>query len=322
MPATVTHAFFAKDIYDILPEGLNEKIDLERLKMFSQSTDSLMFYNLFSLFPGKNIRKFQKYYHTNDSQAFFINLLKYIRKHNIDDIDVYTYLIGAICHYSLDSIVHPYVIYKTGRFNKKNPNAYKYNNAHAFMEVFIDNDMIKRRCKCNPYKFDITGYCFNIKPFSSDLEKTINYTFYHTFKLRGMSKIYYKSLKQMKTALRLFRKDSYGIKKFIYQLVDTFTPRWAYRFEAISYHQPLKDKYNYLNNDHKLWRHPAIYDLTSNESFIDLYLKALAEAKELIYASFEYLSGDNIDLTKVFTNKSYITGLDCNDKKELKYFEF
>ena len=322
MPATITHAFFANDVYDILPDEIAEKLDLQRLKMFGQSADSFMFYNLFSLLPGKEIRKFQGYFHEHDSQTFFITLLKYIKYNQIDDIDTYTYLVGTICHYVLDSTIHPYVVYKTGKFDKKKPNTYKYNNIHAFMETFIDNDMVRRRFKCNPYTFNFINYCFDTKPFSKDLEKAINYTFYNTFKRRGMSKIYYKSLKQMKWALRLFRKDRFGIKRFIYQLVDTFTPRRCYRFEAISYHYPLKDIHNYLNNDHQTWRHPCIYDQTSDESFIDLYLKALAEAKKIVYTSFDYLNGEDIDLTKTFTNKSYITGFDCKDKKELKYFEF
>lgn len=322
MPATITHAFFANDVYDILPEDISEKLDLDRLKMYGQSTDSFRFYNLFSLLPGKEIRKFQGYFHENNSQDFFITLLKYIKYNNINDIDTYTYLVGCICHYALDTTLHPYVIYKTGKFDKKKPSTFKYNNIHAFMEAYIDNDMVRRRMKCNPYSFNFIDYCFDIKPFSNDLTKTINYTYYHVFKRRGMSKIYYKSLIQMKWALRLFRKDRFGIKKFIYKLVDTFTPRNMFRFEAVSYHYPLKDNHNYLNNNHELWRHPCIYNKTSDESFIDLYLKAIQFAKELVYDSFSYLNDEEINLKKVFTNKSYITGFDCNDKRELKYFEF
>ena len=322
MPATITHAFFANDVYDILPEDYVEKLDLKRLKMFGQSMDSLMFYNLFSILPGKEMRKFQGYFHENTSQEFFINLLNSIRNNKTNDTDVYTFLVGFICHYALDTTIHPYVIYKTGKFDKRYPETYKYNNVHAFMETYIDNDMVRRRLKCNPYFFDFIGYCFDTKPFSNDLNKVIEETFYNTFKRHGMSAIYYKSLKQMKWSLRLFRKDRFGIKKFIYQLVDTFTPRSCFRFEAISYHYPLKDNHNYLNNNHTMWRHPCIYKKTSTESFIDLYLKSIQMAKELIYSSFAYLDGEDIDLKKVFTNLSYITGLDCDDKKELKYFEF
>jgi hypothetical protein len=322
MPATITHSFFAKDVYDILPGDIKNNLNLNRCKMFAQSTDSLMFYNLFSIMPGKKIRHFQSYFHTHQSQEFFINLLRFIHDNNIKDKDVYSFLVGFICHYALDSTLHPYIIYKTGIFKKNKPSTYKYNNVHAFMETFIDNDMVRRREKTNPYKFNISKFCFDIRPFSNELNKAINYTFYNTFKIKNMNEIYYKSLKQMRRSLVLFRKDTYGIKRNIYKLVDTFTSRKCYRFEAISYHYPLDDRHNFLNNNHNLWRNPVQYDMTSTESFVDLYLKAIKFAKVLVCASFDYLNDKEIDLEKIFTNISYVTGLDCNLDKELKYFEF
>ena len=322
MPATVAHAFFAKDVFDILPLEISKNINLRRCKMFAQSVDSLYFYNLFSIFPGKDIRKFGSYFHTHKSQEFFLNLLQYIRDNNIYDNDVYSFLVGYICHYALDSTLHPYIYYKSGVFNKNKPSTYKYNNVHTFMENFIDNDMIRRRTDVNPYKFDIARFCFDIREFSNDLDKTIDYAFYNTFKIRDMSSIYYKSLKQMKTAINVFRRDPYGIKKAVYKFVDTFTPKSVFRYEAISYHYPLEDKHNYLNADHSLWRNPTTYNIVSNESFVDLYLKAIKMAKVLVCASFDYLYGKAIDLEQVFDNTSYITGISCDDKKELKYFEF
>lgn len=322
MPATIAHAFFAKDVYDILPNSIREKLNIKRTKMFAQSVDSLMFYNLFSILPGKDIRKFQGYFHTHQSQEFFINLLRFVRDNKIDDKDVYSFLVGFICHYALDSTLHPFVFYKTGCFKKNNPSTYKYNNVHAFMETFIDNDMVRRREKTNPYEFDIGNFCFDIRPFSSNLNKAINYTFYNTFHMKNMNEIYFKSLKQMKMALTLFRRDPKGIKKNIYKIIDTFTSRRTFRFEAVSYHYPLEDRHNFLNSNHSLWRNPTTYDMTSTESFVDLYLKAIKLAKVLICASFDYLNEKDIDLEKIFINNSYVTGLDCNLKKELKYFEF
>ena len=323
MPATITHAYFTKDVYDLLPEDIQNKIDINRFKTFGQSVDSLMFYNLFSLLPGKSIRDFHHYFHDNDSREFFVNLIRYIKVNKLDDDkDVCSFLCGFICHYVLDSIVHPYVIYKTGRFDKKDKNTYKYNNVHAFMEVFLDNDMIMRRDNTNPYTYNIGKECFYLDKFSHKLDKTIDFTFYKTFNIDNMSKIYYKSLKQMKNALVLFRRDPIGIKKDIYKLVDTFTPRSCFRFEAISYHYPLKDTHDFLNNDNKLWRNPTTYSITSHESFIDLYLKSIKEAQELICSSFDYIYDRVVDLDKLFTNKSYYSGLDCDNKKDYKYFEF
>ena len=47
MPATVTHAYFSNDVYDILPNQIKERISLSRIKMFGQGTDPFMFYHLF-----------------------------------------------------------------------------------------------------------------------------------------------------------------------------------------------------------------------------------------------------------------------------------
>jgi hypothetical protein len=137
-----------------------------------------------------------------------------------------------------------------------------------------------------------------------------------------MSNIYYKSLKQMKNCLFLFRYDPYGVKKFFYKIFDTFTSRKTFRFETISYHVSLSDKHNYLNSNHKLWRNPTSYNMTSTESFVDLYLKSIKTAKVLICASFDYINNKDIELEKIFTNMSYVTGRDCDLDVELKYFEF
>ena len=323
MPATAVHAYFAQDLNDILPKEIKNKLDVDRLKTFGQSTDSLMFYNLFSILPGKKIRDFQKYFHTNKTQDFFVNLINYIKENDYtEDIDVNSFLVGTICHYVLDSTVHPYIYYKTGYFNKNDKSTYKYNNVHTFMETFLDNDMIKRRESINPYKFNISKFSFDTSKFSNELNDTIKYTFKETFDVDNMDKIYYKSLKQMRNSIFIFRQDRYGIKKFFYKLADTFTSKRVFRFEAISYHYPLNDRHNFLNENHKLWRNPCDYSLTSEESFLDLYLRALKLAKVMICASFDYINGKDIELEKVFINKSYITGLDCELDKKLKYFEF
>ena len=323
MPATITHSYFTVDVYDILPDIIKDKIDIDRFKMFGQGFDPIMFYNLFSILPGKKIRDKDHYFHTHDTRAFFINTLKTMKsKKLINDKDCVSFLCGFICHYVLDSNLHPYVIYKSGQFDKKNPATYKYNNVHTFMETFIDNDMVKRRENINPYKFRLDKYCFDLDEFSINLDYLIDTVFSKTFYVKDMSYIYYKSLKQMRSALKTFRRDRFGIKKNIYKLVDTFTLKRTFRFEAISYHYPLEDRHDYLNSDNKLWRNPTTYDMTSTESFLDLYMKSIREARTIICASIDYLNGKSIDLEQIFTNKSYVTGLNCDDNKELKYFEF
>ena len=95
-----------------------------------------------------------------------------------------------------------------------------------------------------------------------------------------------------------------------------------FRFEAISYHYPLYDKHNFLNSNNNIWCNPLDKNITSYDSFIDLYLKSIKEARNIIVDTFKYINGEDINLEEVFTNKSYVTGLDCEYGSDLKYFSF
>lgn len=323
MPASVTHAYFANDVYDILPRHIKKVLSPSRLRMFGQSTDSFIFYHLFSPKKGKKLRQFQYEFHTTKSREFFITLISYMKeKHLEKDIDTCSFLCGFICHYVLDSIVHPYVFYKTGNFNKKDPATYKYNNLHLYMETYLDNYLIYDREKRNPYSFPVSQFCFDMQPFSMGLKKAIRYTFLQTYQISDMDIKYWQSLKDMKFSLRVFRQDCYGIKRCIYQLVDKITPKSCFLFGPVSYHCPMKNHYSFLNFKHHLWRNPTTYSITSRESFYDLYAKSLKIARKMIEDVFSYFEGNKILLEKIFTNLSYITGLDCDLNKELRYFEF
>ena len=323
MPATVTHAYFSNDVYDILPNQIKERISLSRIKMFGQGTDPLMFYHLFSVKPGKKIRLMQRVCHRQHTRDFFCQFIEDIKKSHLEeDSDVCSFLCGFICHYVLDSTIHPFVIYKTGNFDKHNKVTYKYNNLHLFMETYLDNHLIRKREHKNPYSFSIVKYSFDLAPFSSGLNQVIRSSFDKVYHVSNMDSIYYQALKDMKFSLRVFRQDRFGIKKFFYKLADTFTPRRCFRFEAISYHYTMHPAYDFLNFKHRLWRNPTTYSITSHDSFYDLYIKSLKLAKKIIEDTFDYLSGQDVDLNSVFKNLSYTTGLDCDEYKELKYFEF
>lgn len=322
MPATVCHAKFCMDVYEKVKDKRIASTDLVKLRMFGQNTDPFMFYNIESLKPGKKIRDFQYYFHTNKSRSFFINLCNFIKKENLyNNSDILTFLYGFICHYALDSITHPFIIYKTGEMDKKDPNTYKYNCKHAYMETYIDNMIIKKNLNTNPSSFRLDKYCFDLTPFSNELNRVIDYSFEKTFGIKEMSSIYYLSLKQMKSFLRKYRYDSLGFKKNLYKTIDIFTPKYIFKFSCLSYHY-FKDDNNYLNLSHNIWYNPINPSIKSTKSFYDLYNDAVENATYIIHKVNEFFSNKNISLESVFTNKSYLTGLDCKEKIKYKKFEF
>ena len=197
MPATVTHAYFSNDVYDILPNQIKERISLSRIKMFGQGTDPLMFYHLFSVKPGKKIRLMQRVCHRQHTRDFFCQFIEDIKKSHLEeDSDVCSFLCGFICHYVLDSTIHPFVIYKTGNFDKHNKVTYKYNNLHLFMETYLDNHLIRKREHQNPYSFSIVKYSFDLAPFSSGLNQVIHSSFDKVYHVSNMDSIYYQALKE------------------------------------------------------------------------------------------------------------------------------
>lgn len=325
MPATVTHAYFANDLYDILPIGLKKLLmdDKLKLRMFAQSTDSFIFYNLLKK-KDQKIRDFQSFFHTNKTREFFINLVNYIKYNNYyQNSEIMAFLYGFISHYVLDSKLHPFIFYKTGVYKEDDPNTYKYKHKHEYMENFLDNYMIKQKDNINPYSFKFYDFTFDLTPFSKELIEVIDYTFKETFNFNNFSQYYYKSLKDMYKALKYLRYDKYGTKMFIYKTIDKFTSKKAFKLKAVSYHTPLKDKYNYLNNNHTTWVHPCIKREKHHESFIELYSIALHDVKKIITDVNYYLKDTKkINLKNIFKNYSYLTGKDCNNKNILKYFEY
>lgn len=325
MPATITHAYFGEDIYNKLPKDIKIKIKDYKtcLMMFSQSMDSLMFYNILSPLKGKDIRDLAGVFHNSKTNIFFDNLIDFIKDNKLyNDPQTLVFLYGLIAHYSLDSTIHPFVFFKTGNFNKKDPNTYKYNGLHNYMETYIDNYMLKKR-NVNINTFKIQDFCFDTKPFSKELISTINYSFKNTFNIDNMSKKYYKSLNQMKNFLVLFRFDNYGIKKIGYKTIDFFTPKKIFRFNSLSYRLDNFDNYNFLNDNHMTWTYPVDNNLKSTKNFDQLYNEALNNCLNIIKEiNLYFFENKKINIDGLFKNKSYITGIDCDSKKRQVFFEF
>ena len=324
MPATITHSYFANDLYDVLPIGLKKLLmdDKQKLRTFAQSTDPLIFYNLSSK-KDKKIRDFQGYFHTNKTLEFFTNLINYIKYNNYyKNSEVMAFLYGFLSHYILDSKMHPFIFYKTGLFNEDDPTTYKYRNKHEYMENFLDNYLIKQKEGICPYEFKFYNFWYSKEPFSKELTEVIDYTFKETFNIEHFSKYYYKALNDMYKSLKYLRYDKYGIKMFIYKSIDKLTSDKTFKLQAISYHTNLKDENNYLNANHTTWIHPCLKREKHNESFIELYRIALDETLSIIKEVNKYLKDQKqVNLKKLIKNNSYLTGKDCNNKNKLKYFE-
>lgn len=327
MPSSMTHTYFTIDVYNSLPKKYTKYIsNLEYLKLFAQGSDPLMFYNYLIGKKATYYKNVQYILHTSKTQDYFINLINYINDNNLSKNEqVLSYLYGNICHYFLDLKTHPFIIYKTGIFQKNNKNTYKYNARHQEMEYIIDMYFIKIKENISPQKFPIHNKIFKYNKLNKELLTTIDYTIEKTYNLKNITTPYIKSIKNMKIFFRLFNYDKYGIKKNIYSTIDNITKDSTIKLKELSYSNNYQEKLDYLNLEKKQWNNPTNKKETYNYSFIDLYNQAIDLSKVAIIEVSNMLLNKKINNTKlknIFNNLSYTTGKDCNKNLESKYFEY
>ena len=232
MAGTITHYYFARDLYKKLDKKNKNRIKEDTLKVFSQGPDILFFAINLKNHKTKHIGS---YIHRNKTKEFYNNLIKYIKDNKLENNpEVIAYLYGCIAHYALDTTIHPYVNYKSGRFEKKEKETHKNVSKHSIIEYYIDAYLINKNEHILPQKYKVYKYAFNTK-VSKELSCLIDNVYKDTYSFKKMSTLYKEGIINMKILYRLLRYDPYGIKKFIYKLIDKITLRYWMRLDPIRY---------------------------------------------------------------------------------------
>ena len=323
----MTHTYFSIDTYQKIPKNCQNKVNnkIEYLKLFSQGSDTIMFYHFLIGKRAKKAMNIQRMLHTKKTKDFFINTIQYINQNNLsDNQEIMAFLYGYICHYYLDLYTHPLIYYKGGKFEKDKKETYKYNALHQEIEYNIDLYMIKQREKTSPEKYKVYKNIFNIKNFGNELTTLIDDIIEKTYQYQNISKLYLSSIKYMKLFFRLINHDPTGIKLKIYQLIDKITPKSTIRLEELSYHHNFEKDLSYLNLEHKTWTDPWDSSKKYTDSFFDLYNKALEEAIITITKITDMLDKKELsqkELNNIFKDLSYTNGRPCNQEVEMKNFE-
>ncbi len=304
MAEIISHTFLAKDVA--------KKLRYKNKNMIYFSLGPDPFYFSSKTFKiGNNM-------HRKRSLDFFKNYVSYIIKNELyENDDVLGCLYGFMSHYVFDTYLHPYVFYKTGVFNKRNKNTYKYLDGHRKCEMGITKHIAKRR-KINISKYEFYNDIFPVKR-NKDVINVLNNVLYKTYYVKDGGNKYYDALNKTKTVYKLFRYHKNGIKKFIYSIIDLFRFN-KFKLKYISFYN-IKD--TDLNNDNNTWCNP-VTNKSYKTSVDEIYDNAIDKTIELICIVNDIFKGvrkiDQMD--KYFGNNSYLSGVDCNKDNKFKYFEF
>lgn len=323
MASSVTHAYFILDVYDKLDIETKRFLADEKstLKLAAQGMDPLNFYKVWHPKKGSRIRKFAGFFHDNDTYLYFETLINYIKYNGYGlESDIMAFLYGALSHYVLDSNIHPFVVYKTGEFDKDDPKTFKYNMKHGELESILDCYFISLRERVLPWQMSTSSFVLENIQFSKSLEEVINFTFKETFDINNMTKFYKKSLQHMKLFFKVFREDRHGFKKRFYQVVDFVCPITFRRKTPLSYF--YKMDFSLFNLEHKTWYHPTSKKIKNKTSILDIYTSSVFECVKLIEDVQKYIYSNEGELKNILKNVSYCTGRETEKHYQAKYFEF
>lgn len=321
MPSTITHSYFSIDVYNKLDSKYKKNINLNKLKVFAQGPDIYYFYNFLIGKKAKKIYSIGDIIHKNNIDNYFYNIIKYIKDNDLyDNEEIKSYLYGIVCHYILDTNIHPYIIYHTGIYNKNIKETHKYNGKHQEMEYYLDCYIIDKYEKINHKKYKMYKI-LNIK-LNKSLKELINITNKKTYNINNTFYYYNKSLKYMYLFFKYINYDKYGIKRKIYKIIDKILNNHLIKLEELSYHIENYEYIKYLNTNKTTWNHPSSnkeYNYSFNELYnisIDKCIKTITKIDDMI--------NTNINKKEIFKlfNLSYITGLNYKRNDKLKYFKY
>ena len=305
MPSTLTHAFIGLDTINKLNNKPKKIINnhVDNYKVYCQNMDILYFYHIFLLKSNKIQNLGHKFHHEKVFDSF--NLLIEDNKIN-QDLELFTFIAGLITHYQADTILHPYV----DHFSKTGDEAKRF-SSHFEVETYLDNYYVHERL-CKDHKhYNNTDFVFTYTK-EEIIKEELNKLFKALFNYPKMGEKYYRALAEMKFAYNYARYDKYGIKKFLYRIID-LNPFDITRTKYLSYHFDLDNNSYYLNLDHKEWLNNGN---KTTKSFLDLYQEVIENASYIINELYDYIFEDkDVNTKKLVKNLDYGTGLEISPNK-------
>ena len=327
MPGFMTHYILGIKMYQDIPdtllkESIHRHKNLFRLGL--QGPDFLFAYPRTVI--GKKGNHIGSRLHKEKVNLFFENMLTMAceeRERENKEMAV-SYISGFLCHYILDSTMHPY-IYDVAGYDPYAPNSNEVNGAHTQLENLLDTWLIqyykgkkslKVRKAAIVVQLTLRETNFLVRFFSA----SVNGAYY-----KGSQSKYATTETFIRHALTFYRitcdlfHDTTGRKRRVMEGVERHT--WKYPFVSpLIYPGKDPDIEAIMNLNHWRWSNPWDRSRVSSESFLDLYQKAQAEGTKIFASLNAYLepfyAGEDVadrkgQLLAVIGNRSYHSGLDC-----------
>jgi hypothetical protein len=246
MPANLTHLYFAKKVLPLLAQHFPFIQRYEpALLLGTQGPDPFFFYGKLPWLTRTAQSDVHAFAHQLHAQAGNEALQPLLRAAHTDLER--TYVIGAMLHFVLDCIVHPFVFYRSG-FDAAGELSGSYRNFHSHYETMMDLELVEQL----PSNFTLrSSETYDLR---ADWLKSISQLYHRAYPAISDTAFHHGTIHMRE----IFRVVHHPIASFIGKNAMSL-------ILAMSLRTPLQTKADYLNKKQSTWYHPCTFE-KSNDS--------------------------------------------------------
>lgn len=286
MPNLITHTIFCEEVYKGLShtpyqELISRYVDAYRLG--SNGPDFLYFYDRPYLWreSDKVITKIGSAFHNGHVNAFYACAIDTCHSLQGEKKDILTaYVLGHYLHWQLDSVLHPYIVYRTGfkkRLSKEWHQRFEANMDTLFLKQYrhttIRSYKMYHICDC-PEEALSTITAFYQKAIATCLNQEIT------------TEVLKKAFVDWRRSERLLY-DPHGLRFPLVKLYERLTNQpWRISSTIIPAH--AEEGYDVMNTAHTVWHHPCTNE-ASMDSAPELFQKAYMQSMQGLALLWEAL---------------------------------
>lgn len=309
MPNLITHKIFGDDILKVAGPKVLAYVN-KNPQAFSVGTSGPDFLFYYGQIPGQNKEVAKKVvkigsiihaHHINDWHKLAIRTILNEKDESLKATMI-SFFIGHITHWALDAMTHPFIFYRSDGSSEET----KY--WHYRYESMLDTVMVNEYKKTSIKAYSSKEILKTDQHLRDAIYKVYKDAVEDVFKLDFKKDYVNQAFKDCDQALN-FLYDPSGLKFKVIKLFESLVnKKWQYSSHIVT--DKVDKSADVLNlNNHK-WKNPAKPSFASNESFLDLYYRAIDLCLKVLDEVVLVLEGKPIDdFLKLLDNRSYETGL-------------
>lgn len=308
MPNIITHTIFCEEVLKTITNKTYQKKIEDHMNEYRIGTNGPDFFFFYGFYPfwkkqDPKIPAIGTEFHNHHVNAFYecaINIYLKEKDSPLKDA-MASYIIGHYLHWQLDSIMHPYVVYRTG-FKEKMSKYY-----HHRFESMMDTIMLDRYRDDTIRNFQTYKICQQSTYSTAVISKIYIAAVDHCQQIKIEESTIKKALEDWEHAQRLLY-DPKGYKYMLIKIYETIL-RKPWLFSGNIVRNKIDHRYDIMNDDHMLWLNPCS-GAQSKESVSDLFTRAKKDAQIGLTYLLNALDNKGFDDFLAFLdNKTYANGV-------------